>query len=166
MNRIFHGTITGDRSRPAKEIGSFNPDLDIKVGDLIGRWDHYFIWDGDCVRGRDLEGLRGIGDETCDRVVTFLGMGKGDMLEKLEGYMSSTRRADWVDCVDEFWRSVETEPADWIFSAHGRFQPSFNSTSDPGTLSQGQQVFWKYVFPILTSLLHFSIAGLSIFFPG
>lgn len=161
MGRIFHGEITGDPNRPAKRLTSCDVDPDVEVGDLVAQWDHYFIWDEACIKGKDLEKLRSEGDEICDDVVKFLGMGKGDMLAKLEGYISSTPRKNWRPCIAKFWESVNTEPPPGANSANGRLRPNFDSTSDSGTLSRGQEVFWRYISPILTSLLHFSLVGIS-----
>ena len=162
MSRIFHGKITGDRTRPAKPISSFDLDPDVKEGDLVVRWDHYFVWDEACIPGRELEKLRWTGDELSDKVVEFLGMGKGDMLQKLEEYMASTRREKWEECVERFWSSVEKQPPTGVDSSNGQFLPNFDKPSSSRTLARGQEVFWKYISPILTSLLHFSLVGISL----
>ena len=101
MSRIFHGKITGDPYRPAKSITSFDLDPAVNVGELVSRWNHYFVWDEACIPGKELEKLRLTGDDLCDEVVKFLGMGGGDMLVKLEAYMSSTPREKWEKCVRE-----------------------------------------------------------------
>lgn len=159
MGRIFHGEITGDPYRAAKLITSFDLEPDVQVGELVARWDHHFIWDEACIPGKELEKLRSTGDEDCDAVVNFLGMGKGDMLAKLERYMSSTPRKDWEGCVERFWRSIEEQPPSGANSSNGGFRPSFGTTSEPRSLERGQEVFWRYISPILTSLLHFSLVG-------
>jgi hypothetical protein len=159
MGRIFHGKITGDPYRPAKILTSHDLDPDVAVGDLVSRWDHYFIWDEACVKGKDLQKLRSEGDNICDEVVKFLGMGKGDMLAKLEHYMSSTPREGWNPCVEKFWTHVNSQPPHGITSSNGRLKPHFGFASEAGTLARGQEVFWRYISPILTSLLHFSLVG-------
>jgi hypothetical protein len=161
MARIFHGEITGDRNRPAKPITSFDLDPDVKEGDLVSRWDHYFVWDEACIPGRELESLRWTGDDLCDKVVEFLGMGRGDMLGKLEDYMESTPREKWDECVEKFWSSVEIQPPLGVDTSKAVFIPNFDTASPSRTLARGQEVFWKYISPILTSLLHFSLVGAS-----
>jgi hypothetical protein len=163
MVRIFHGEITGDPYRPAKPITSLDLDPDIREGELASRWDHYFIWDEACIPGKELEKLRLTGDELCDDVVRFLGMGRGDMLVKLEEYMASTPREMWEGCVERFWKSVEDRPPSGVDTSHGIFRPDFEMGSRGACLSRGQEVFWKYISPILTSLLHFSLVGRSAF---
>jgi hypothetical protein len=165
MSRIFHGEITGDPYRPAKSISSFDLDPDVNVGDLVARWNHYFIWDEDCIPGKELEKLRSTGDDICDDVVQFLGMPKGDMLVRLERYMSSTQREKWDQCVERFWTSIEELPTG-VDTSSGRFRPNFDIASKNGSLSRGQEAFWKYVSPILTSLLHFSLVGEHLLPPG
>src|SRR5271155_4035563 len=120
MDRIFHGKITGDPYRPAKPITSFDLDPDVEIGDLVSRWDHYFIWDEKCIPGRELEKLRWTGDDLCDSVVEFLGMGNGDMLVKLEEYMNSTSREKWEDCVERFWAGVEGIPPAGVDASNGK----------------------------------------------
>jgi hypothetical protein len=161
MVRIFHGDIPGDRNRPAKPISSFDLDPDVDVGDLVSRWDHYFVWDEACIKGKDLEKLRWAGDDICDEVVKFFGMGGGDILVKLEEYMSSTPREKWENCIERFWSSVEGPPPHAVASSLRSFCPDLEHTSRPGSLPRGQEVFWKYISPILTSLLHFSLVGTS-----
>jgi len=160
MSRIFHGEVTGDPYRPAKAITSYDFDPDVQVGDLCSRWDHYFVWDEACIPGKELEKLRWTGDDLCDEVVKFLGMGKGDMLVKLEEYMSTTPRDEWDVCVRRFWESVERQPPNGVDTSKGTFRPNFECQSKSRTLSRGQEVFWKYISPILTSLLHFSLVGI------
>jgi hypothetical protein len=159
MGRIFHGDIIGDAYRPAKSITSFDTDPDVKVGELVSRWDHYFIWDEACIPGKELETLRATGDDLCDNVVKFLGMGKGDMLVKLEDYMASTPQGEREECVERFWSSITIRPPAGVDTSDGRFTPNFESPSKTRSLSRGQEVFWKYISPILTSLLHFSLVG-------
>jgi len=159
MGRIFHGKIFGDPYRPAKRLSSIDLDPKLKTGDLVHRWDHYFEWDHSCIPGRELEKLRWTGDEVCDRVVEFLGMGKGDMVDMLEDYMNLHPREKWATCIEEFWSLVETEPPSGIDISYGKFTPDFNASSPSGTLSRGQEVFWRYISPILTSLLHLSLVG-------
>jgi hypothetical protein len=159
MVRIFHGDITGDPYRPAKSLASFDLDPDVDVGDLVARWDHYFIWDEACIKGKDLEKLRWTGDDLADDVVKFLGMGGGDMLGKLENYMASTPRVKWEVCVERFWASVEGTPPEVVDSSAGRFCLDLEHASEQGSLARGQEVFWKYISPILSSLLHFSLIG-------
>jgi hypothetical protein len=159
MGRIFHGEITGDPYRPARSLTSSDLDPDVKVGDLIVRWDHYFIWDEVCVPGKELEKLRWTGDDLCDDVIKYLGMGKEDMLVKLESYIASTPREEWADCVQRFWTSVEGQPPNGVGTSEGQFLPSLDHTSKPRSLVRGQEVFWKYISPILISLLHFSLVG-------
>ena len=166
MGRIFHGDITGDPYRPAKVITSFDLDPDIHIGDLVARWNHYFIWDEACVPGKELEKLRSTGDDICDDVVEFLGMGKGDMLVKLEEYMESTPREKWRECVERFWTSVDRPPPSEVDTSDGQYRPNFETVSRYRSLSRGQEVFWKYISPILTSLLHFSLVGKSLLFKG
>jgi hypothetical protein len=89
MGRIFQGQISGDAYRPAKSMPSADLNPKVRNGDLIRFWDHYFEWDYACIPAWELEKLRRIGDDVCDRVVEFLGMGSGDMLTKLEDYMNS-----------------------------------------------------------------------------
>lgn len=161
MVRIFHGDITGDPYRPAKSISSFDLDPDVDVGDLVARWDHHFIWDETCIKGKDLEKLRWTGDDLSDNVVKFLGMRGGDMLGKLENYMASTPRAKWEVCVEQFWASVEGTPPEDVDSSAGRFCPNLEHASKQRSLARGQEVFWKYISPILSSLLHFSLVGMS-----
>jgi hypothetical protein len=163
MVRIFHGKITGDPYRPAKPITSFDLEPDIQIGELAARWDHYFIWDEACIPGKDLEKLRLTGDDLCDEVVRFLGMGRGDMLGKLEEYMTSTPREKWDGCVERFWKSVEGQPPIGVDTSQGCFRPDFERSSQGPCLARGQEVFWKYISPILTSLLHFSLVGISLF---
>ena len=160
MGRIFHGEITGDRYRAAKSITSYDLDPDVHVGDLVARWDHYFIWDDACIPGKELERLRWTGDDLCDEVVKFLGMGTGDMLLKLEEYMAAMPREKWDISVRRFWESLEGRPPNEVDTSEGQFTPNFDGRSKPRTLSRGQEVFWKYVSPILTSLLHFSLVGI------
>jgi len=157
--RIFHGDITGDPWRPAKPITSYDLDPDVKEGDLVSRWNHYFIWDSACSKGKELENLRWTGDDRCDDVVQFLGMGRGDMLAKLEDYMMNNPRENWDPCIERFWQTVERRPPSGIDSSKGMFCPNFEYASQSRTLSRGQEVFWKYISPILTSLLHFSLVG-------
>jgi hypothetical protein len=159
MVRIFHGQISGNPYRPAKSISSAGLDPKVENGDLVRKWDHYFEWDEACVPARELEKLRWTGDDVCDRVVEFLGMGKGDLLAKLEEYMDSTPREKWDSRVEEFWSLVETVPPRGVDVSDGKFIPQFNPTSPVGTLSRGQEVFWRYISPISTSLLHFSLVG-------
>jgi hypothetical protein len=161
MVRIFHGEITGDPCRFAKPITSFDLDPDVEIGDLVARWDHHFIWDEACIKGKDLEKLRWTGDDICDDVVKFLGMGGGDMLVKLEEYMTSTPREKWDDCVKRFWAGVEGQPPDGVNGSDGTYRPDLEHSSGLRTLARGQEVFWKYISPILTSLLHFSLVGMS-----
>jgi hypothetical protein len=161
MGRIFHGQISGDAYRPAKSISSADLNPKVRNGDLIQICDHYFEWDYACIPARELEKLRRIGDDVCDCVVEFLGMGSGDMLTKLEDYMDSKQRENWDPRVEEFWRLMEKVPPSGVDVSDGKFIPQFNFTSPVGTLSRGQEVFWRHVFPILTSLLHFSLVGLS-----
>jgi len=160
MTRIFHGEIQGDPSRPAKSITSRDLDPDVDIGDLVARWDHYFTWDEFCVKGKDLEKLRLVGDDLCDDVVRFLGMGRGDMLAKLEKYTSSTPREEWDPCVERFWASAEGPPRERVDTSHGVYVRNFDRSSPEGTLSRGQEVFWRYISPIMTSLLHFSLVGM------
>src|ERR1700731_1050154 len=160
MSRIFHGEITGDPYRPAKSITSYDLDPDVQVGVLCARWDHYFVWDEACIPGKDLEKLRWTGDDLCDEVVKFLGMGKGDMLVKLEEYMSTMPMDEWDVGVRRFWESVERQPPNGVDTSEGKFRPNFEFQSKSRTLSRGQEVFWKYISPILTFLLHFSLVGI------
>jgi hypothetical protein len=165
MARIFHGEITGDPYRPARSITSYDLDPDVQVGDLVARWDHYFIWDEACITGKELEKLRWTGDDLCDDVVKFLGMGRGDMLAKLEEYMSTTPTDKWDVRVRKFWESVDGQPPNGVDTSDGEFRPNFEHQSKCRTLSRGQEVFWKYISPILTSLLHFSLVGILRLFP-
>jgi hypothetical protein len=160
MGRIFHGAFSGDRHRLAKSISSTDLDPKIQNGELVRKWDHYFEWDDVCVPGRELEKLRWIGDDVCDRVVEFLGMGKGDMLVKLEDYMNSRPREKWDSCIEEFWSLVERVPPDGVDTSNGKYKPQFSTTSPVRTLSRGQEVFWRYNSPIRTSLLHSSLVGI------
>ena len=159
MSRIFHGEITGDPYRPAKPITSSDLDSDVKEGDLVARWSHYFVWDDACVKGKELEKLRWTGDDLCDDVVRFLEMGRGDLLAKLEDYMGSIPRGEWEPCVERLWASIEGRPPHSVDSSHGIFRPNFERASLSGTLSRGQEVFWKCISPMLTSMLHFSLVG-------
>jgi hypothetical protein len=159
MSRIFHGKIIGDPYRPAKSITSFELDPAVNVGELVSRWNHYFVWDEACIPGKELEKLRFTGDDLCDEVVKFLGMGGGDMLVKLEAYMSSTPREKWEKCVLQFWTNIDGPPPPGVDTSNGRYCPNFDIASNSRSLSRGQEVFWKYVSPILTSLLHFSLVG-------
>jgi hypothetical protein len=159
MDRIFHGEITGDPSRPAMLLASPDLDPDVEGGDLISRWGHYFEWDEACIRGKELEELRWTGDDLCDDVIEYLGMEKGEMLTKLEGYMASLPRDQWAECIKRFWSSVEGQPPNGVDASEGQFLPNFDHASKPRSLARGQEVFWKYISPILTSLLHFSLAG-------
>jgi len=127
MTRIFHGKITGDPSRPAKSITSRDLDPAVRVGDLVSRWNHYFIWDEACIPGKELEKLRWTGDDLCDEVVKFLGMEKGDMLIKLEEYMAATAREEWDDAIRRFWESVEGRPPNGVDACEGQFCPDFRS---------------------------------------
>jgi hypothetical protein len=161
--RIFHGKITGDPYRPARLLRSHDVNPPVQKGQLVARWNHHFIWDEKCIPGDELQSLRGIGDDVCDEVLTFLGLGRGDMLEKLEGYMTSTPRAEWAACVEKLWSMIETQPPEGVDSSHGLYQPKIDGTSAPCTLVRGQEVFWRYVSPILTSLLHFSLVGTDRF---
>ena len=117
------------------------------------------MWDEACIPGKELDKLRSTGDDLCDDVVKFLRMGKGDMLVKLEEYMTSTAREKWEECVERFWMSVDGPPPPRVDTSNGHFRPNFDVTSKTGSLSRGQEVFWKYISPILTSLLHFSLVG-------
>jgi len=159
MGRILHGEISGDPYRAAKRLSCIDVDPEPEAGDLVHRWDHYFEWDHACIPGRELEKLRWTGDDVCDRVVEFLGMGKGDMIAKLEDYMNQHPRDKWGSCIEEFWSLVERVPPSGVDMSYGKFTPEFNATSPAGTLSRGQEVFWRYISPILTSLLHFSLVG-------
>jgi hypothetical protein len=165
MVRIFHGEISGDPYRAAKSISSTDLDPKVANGDLVCKWDHYFEWDDACVPPRELEKLRWTGDDVCDRVVEFLGMGKGDLLAKLEEYMAAWPREKWDSRVEEFWRTIETAPPSGVDVSDGKFVPQFNATSPVGTLSRGQEVFWRYISPISTSLLHFSLVGTTTTVP-
>jgi hypothetical protein len=158
MSRIFHGDISGNPNRPSRPLASHDLDPDVNIGDLVSRWDHYFTWDQYCTKGKDLKHLRQRGDDLCDNVVRFLGLKKGDLLSKVETYMATTPRKDWDSSVELFWSSVEGLPRG-INTSHGKYQPNFETPSPPRTLSRGQEVFWKYISPILTSLLHFSLVG-------
>src|SRR5277367_3561258 len=131
MSRIFHGEITGDPYRPAKSITSYDLDPDVQVGDLCARWDHYYTWDEACIPGKELEKLRWTGDDLCDEVVKFLGMGKGDILVKLEGYMSRTPREEWDVCVRRFWESVEGPPQNGILRGSFDALPKSPNTNIP-----------------------------------
>lgn len=159
MSRIFHGEITGDPYRSARSLNSSNLDPDVSVGDLISRWNHYFVWDQACVPGKELEKLRLEGDDLCDDVIRYLGMGSGDMLAKLEGFIASTPQEEWPECVRRFWIEVEGQPPNGVDAFEGQFLPNFDHDSKPRSLARGQEVFWKYISPILTSLLHFSLVG-------
>src|SRR5271163_3000588 len=132
MTRIFHGEIQGDPYRTAKSITSRDLDPDVRIGDLVARWDHYFTWDEFCVKGKDLEKLRLVGDDLCDDVVRFLGMGRGDMLAKLEKYMTFTPREKWDPCVERFWSSVEGPPQDGVDTSNGGYVPDFDKVSTAG----------------------------------
>ena len=158
-NRIFHGRISGDPYRHAKTLTSADLDPDVQLGELVTRWNHYFVWDEACVPGKELEKLRWSGDDLSDEVVELLGKGQGDTFLKLEQYMSSTPRDKWEGCIERFWSSVEKDPPRAINSSKGDYCPNFEHPSELRSLSRGQEVFWKYISPILTSLLHFSLVG-------
>lgn len=133
----------------------------------------------DCVRATELEKWRRKGDDLCDGVVRCLGIGPGhDGLQMLLDYLDRTPEQARDPRVTAFWDEVSRPPPPAISGfasvsgekgevplAEATPVTSLNRLTryPPRTVAGGQAVFWRYSPEIFTALMHFSLAGGTLF---
>ncbi|KZO91054.1 hypothetical protein CALVIDRAFT_522046 [Calocera viscosa TUFC12733] len=130
-------------------IASPSQTQTLRNGDIVEILDRIFEWDDDCVTADTLESWRSRGDDMCDAALDFMfpspfSSAGVDLLAALESKTSGEDEMAGPAC-------------SFLQAARVAIPASIAAPSDQ--ILRAQAFFWSNTVPIMTSLLHFSLAG-------